>query len=213
MKLILNDIKHTGRLITFCGLDGCGKTTMIKMLEQHLKTHNITPALTKQPTDAVRSSEIFRTYMDNPDHSSFDYRALSLSAAGDRIQHTNKYIVPLLKSGNIVISDRYFYSCLANLKARGYMDDHWIYEIATHIQKPDISFFLDIDIKTALQRIKSRPSEKDKFVDVELQYRLREEYLRIADEIGGLVISSNCEPEQCFSQILKHTEGVLVQYV
>ncbi|HAN21167.1 MAG TPA: dTMP kinase [Clostridiales bacterium] len=213
MKLILKDKKHLGKLITFCGLDGCGKTTMIGMLKKYLKEHNIIPVLTKQPTDAIRSSEIFRTYMDNPDHTSFDYRALSLSAAGDRIQHTDKYIVPLLESGNIVISDRYFYSCIANLKARGYMEDCWIYEIASHIQKPDLSFFLDVDVDMALKRVRSRENEKNKYVDVDLQHRLREQYLLIAKETGGTVISSNKEPDECFKEIMLHTERILMQYV
>ena len=55
-----------GFLITFCGLDGCGKTTMIKRLIADLeKEHEI--FVTKQPTNAVRNSEIFRTYMDSPE--------------------------------------------------------------------------------------------------------------------------------------------------
>ena len=69
-----------GFLITFCGLDGCGKTTMMKRLIADLeKEHDI--FVTKQPTNAVRNSEIFRTYMDCPDHDAFDYRSLSLLAA------------------------------------------------------------------------------------------------------------------------------------
>lgn len=213
MRLKLKEKVYDGKLITFCGLDGCGKTTMIKMLEQHFIESGITPVITKQPTDSIRNSDIFRTYMDNPDHNSFDYRALSLSAAGDRIQHTNKYIVPLLEAGETVISDRYFYSCLANLKARGYHNDTWIYEIANDIQKPDLSFFLDVDVETALLRVRSRPSEKNKFVDIELQYKLREQYLQIAKEIGGIVISSCGDSETCFNQVLHYSESVLLKYV
>ena len=55
-----------GFLLTFCGLDGCGKTTMMERLITDLKKeHKI--FVTKQPTDAVRNSNIFRTYMDSPD--------------------------------------------------------------------------------------------------------------------------------------------------
>ncbi len=213
MKLKLKEERYKGKLITFCGLDGCGKTTMIKTLENYIKDHGINPVLTKQPTDSVRQSQIFRTYMDNPDHTAFDYRALSLSAAGDRIQHTNKYIVPLLKNGEYVISDRYFYSCLANLRARGYLEDTWIYEIAHHIQKPDISFFLDIDVETAIKRVRSRASEKDKYIDIALQYRLREQYLQIAEDIGGIVIRSDKEADDCFNEVLNYTEGLILQHV
>lgn len=213
MKLKLKDEIHKGKLITFCGLDGCGKTTLIKMLEKYLKNRGITPVITKQPTDAVRQSQIFRTYMDNPDHSAYDYRALSLFAASDRVQHTNKFIVPMLDKGEVVISDRYFYSCLANLRARGYLEDTWIYEIAKHMQKPDISFFIDIDVETAVNRVRSRESEKNRYIDIALQYRLRQQYLKIAEDVGGIVISSDKEADACFREVLSHTEGLIFQNV
>ena len=121
-----------GFLFTFCGLDGCGKTTMLTKLEEELGgKYEIFK--TKQPTNAVRKSDIFRTYMDNPNHDAYDYRSLSLLAASDRLQHVNKVIKPQMIKGKIVISDRYFYSCLANLRARGFMKDKWIYEIAESV--------------------------------------------------------------------------------
>ena len=138
--------ENPGFLITFCGLDGCGKTTMMKRLIAELETeHNL--FVTKQPTNAVRNSEIFRTYMDCPDHGAFDYRSLSLLAASDRLQHVNKVIEPEMKQGKIILSDRYFYSCLANLRARGFEEDAWIYEIAESVVKPDIAFFFDVPVE------------------------------------------------------------------
>lgn len=82
--------------------------------------------LTRQPTDFVRESEIFRNYMDTAGAWEFYYRALSLLCASDRVQHSNRVIARKLEEGAVVISDRYFYSCLANLQARGYAQDVWI---------------------------------------------------------------------------------------
>ena len=210
MKLKFSEAKHPGKLITFCGLDGSGKTTLINMLDEYLKSKGIAAILTKQPTDAFRKSDMFRTYMDIEDHSAYDYRALSLSAAADRIQHTNKFILPLLEKGECVISDRYFYSCLANHRARGY-NDPWIYQISEYIQKPDISFFIDIDVETALKRIRERPSEKEKYIDIDLQYELREEYLKIAGECDGIVISSNSSIGECFEKIKKTISPISIK--
>lgn len=85
-RLSMRPNRTKGKLITFCGLDGCGKTTMIRRLMAELeKEHQV--FLTKQPTDFVRSSAIFRTYMDCPNHDAYDYRSLSLLAASDRVQH------------------------------------------------------------------------------------------------------------------------------
>ena len=157
-KLEMRKNETDGFLITFCGLDGCGKTTMMNRLIAKLEnTHGI--FVTKQPTDAVRNSPIFRTYMDCPDHDAFDYRSLSLLAASDRLQHVNKVIEPEMKKGKIVLSDRYFYSCLANLRARGFEKDEWIYEIARSVIKPDIAFFFDIPVEEAVKPLR-RGKEK-----------------------------------------------------
>ncbi|MBE7056358.1 MAG: dTMP kinase [Ruminococcaceae bacterium] len=188
MKLEMKPHEQSGLLITFCGLDGCGKTTQITLLKAALEEIGINISLTKQPTDFVRKSDIFRTYMDNPNHNVFDYRALSLLCASDRVQHTYGIIKPLLQHGNTVISDRYFYSCLANLRARGYKEDFWIYEIAKSILKPDICFFLDVPVETAVSRVRQRPAERNKYIDMELQYRLKEEYFNIAKENEGIIL-------------------------
>ena len=66
-KLEMRPNTTDGLLITFCGLDGCGKTTMLKRLLEWLEK-NYPIMLTKQPTNFVRNSEIFRTYMDSPNH-------------------------------------------------------------------------------------------------------------------------------------------------
>lgn len=197
-----------GFLFTFCGLDGCGKTTMLTQLKKDLeKEHSV--FLTKQPTDAVRNSDIFRTYTDNPNHDAYDYRSLSLLAASDRLQHCNKVIKPQMQSGKIVISDRYFYSCLANLRARGFKNDAWIYEIAKSIVKPDIAFFFDVPVETAIKRVRCRAAEKDRYIDIDLQYKLRSEYISICKTNGGILISAEKPIEDCYDIVKNSVERVM----
>ena len=197
-----------GFLFTFCGLDGCGKTTMLTRLKKELEEeHSV--FLTKQPTDAVRNSDIFRTYTDNPNHDAYDYRSLSLLAASDRLQHCNKVIKPQMQSGEIVISDRYFYSCLANLRARGFKNDAWIYEIAKSIVKPDIAFFFDVPVETAIKRVRSRAAEKDRYIDIDLHYKLRSEYISICEANGGILISTEKPIEDCYDIVKNSVERVM----
>ena len=197
-----------GYLFTFCGLDGCGKTTMLTMLKDDLESkYNV--FLTKQPTNAVRESDIFRTYMDKPNHDAYDYRSLSLLAASDRLQHVNKIIKPQIEDGKIVISDRYFYSCLANLRARGFKNDKWIYEIAESVIKPDVAFFFDVPVKTAVKRVRSRIEEKDRYIDMKLQYNLRDEYIAICKANNGVLISTKMPIEECYAIVKKEVERVI----
>ena len=207
-KLNMRRNNTRGLLFTFCGLDGCGKTTMLTRLKEDIeKEYQV--FLTKQPTNAVRSAEIFRTYMDCPDHSAFDYRSLSLLAASDRLQHCSKIIEPQMREGKIVISDRYFYSCLANLRARGFKSDKWIYEIAEYVIKPDIAFFFDVPVETAVARVRERSEEKDRYIDMELQYRLRDEYIRICNKNGGVLISTDKDKDESYAIVKNAVKEVL----
>ena len=200
-KLEMKPHNTEGLLITFCGLDGCGKTLMINMVSEYIHSMSEDVVVTKQPTNTVRKSEIFRNFMDYENHEKFEYRALSLFAAADRIQHSNKIILPELKKKKVVISDRYFYSCLANLRARGYKSDRWIYEIVKDIPKPDLAFFLDVPVEVAVERVRRRPEEKNRYIDMDLQYKLREEYINICAENGGILIPSIDEPSVTFDRI------------
>lgn len=207
-KLKMRPNSTNGVLITFCGLDGCGKTTMINKLVYDLEKEN-SIFLTKQPTDSVRNSDIFRTYMDSPDHSTYDYRSLSLLAASDRLQHVNKIIEPELNRGKIVISDRYFYSCLANLRARGFYNDNWIYEIAESVIKPDIAFFFDVPVDIAVSRVRNRADEKDRYIDMDLQYKLRNEYIDICLKNNGILIPTDLSIEDSYKIVKNAVERIL----
>ena len=169
-----------GRLITFCGLDGAGKSSMIDMLADYLQSCGKTVFLTKQPTDFIRNSEIFRNFQDSADHEGFEYLSLSLMAAADRVQHVSKVVRPMLDQFDYVISDRYIYSCLANLHARGYKDDGWLYTVSEYLIKPDVAFFIDVPVEHAIERIRRRPNEKDSYIDPQFQEVLRDEYRQMA---------------------------------
>lgn len=197
-----------GFLLTFCGLDGCGKTTILTKLKAELEAQ-YPVFLTKQPTDTVRKSEIFRNYMDCTDHSAFDYRSLSLLAASDRLQHGSKVIEPAMNEGKIVISDRYFYSCLANLRARGFEKDEWIYEIAESVVRPDIAFFFEVPVETAVRRVRGRPEEKGRYIDMDLQYKLHDQYIEICRANNGVLVPTDIAVEESYDIVRKEVERVI----
>ena len=206
MKINMTKHTHPGMLITFCGLDGCGKTTLINHLVEYLQSRGIEPVLTKQPTPFVRQSAIFRTYMDEPNHDAYSYRSLSLLAASDRIQHVHSVVEPALKAGKVVISDRYFYSCLANLRARGYVEDQWIYEIAESMLKPDLALFIDAPVEVAVSRVRARENERNRYIDMDLQYNLRDEYRLIATAENAPILDSTKTIEETLEKLYLLTD-------
>lgn len=196
-----------GRLITFCGLDGCGKSAMIRRLSAYLSAKGADVVHTKEPSDNIRQMASFRAFTDTPEHEKYAYRAISLMAAADRVQHAHETVIPALRMGKTVISDRYFYSCLANLRARGYTRDRWIYEVSESIVRPNLAFFLDVPVPLAIARVRARPEEKERYIDPILQYRLQEAYREICRENGGILISSVGTEEETFAAVIAAWKG------
>ncbi len=192
---------HTapGLLITFCGLDGCGKSSMIRYISEELAEYE--PFLTEQPTAFVKAFEAFLPYTDPLRYSKSDRPNLSLLAAKDMLEHSNRVILPKLQEGKIVLCDGYFYTWLANLRARGYTGDGCIYEISKAIPRPDIAFFLDAPVEVALSRVRSRPYERNGHIDIALQESLRSKYREICLKNDGVLISTAQPIGDCYAKV------------
>ena len=189
-------------LITFCGLDAAGKSTNINALKKKMHGMYGGTTLLKQPTEEVRKSEMFKTYMAKSDHANYDYLALSLRCFSDRLQQDKWEVRPALDRGDAVICDRYIFSHLANLNAREMQDRIWAVDLSKNIVKPDIAFFLDVPVEVSVKRVRQRPEEKNKYIDIDLQYKLRDEYLKIAKLNDGIVIDCTQEPDRVFQRIM-----------
>ena len=167
-KLELKKNPHRGRLIVFEGTDGAGKTTLISLtaeyLEQKLGVGRV--LCVKQPTDLSRKTKLFQKMMYCENHEDIDYRAVQLLTMSDRIQHNFEVIEPSLKEGKTVICDRYIYTSLANMLARGYRRERWFFAAARSIRKPDLTFLAYVPPACAIARIRRvRPSSRRTIAD------------------------------------------------
>ena len=136
-------------------------------------------------------------------------RLITAVFPSSRLQHVNKVIEPEMKAGKIVLSDRYFYSCLSNLRARGFEQDKWIYEIAESIIKPDIAFFFDVPVDEAVKRVRRRQDEKDRYIDMDLQHTLRREYVDICNANTGVLIPTTLPEDECYGIVKKTVKEIL----
>jgi dTMP kinase len=149
-----------GLLIAVCGLDGSGKTTQIKLLEEWFRVNDKAVMLTRQPSDYYRNDERVRTFLDFG-HCP-DMRVLALLSAADRKWSMATVVEPALTQGTSVISDRFLYSTLAYFSVRGLPLDYVI-QLNEGVQKPDITVFLDIEPEETLDRVKARDGETLKY--------------------------------------------------
>jgi dTMP kinase len=145
---------YKGKFIVFDSLDGAGNSTQVKLLADYLNKIGKKTHITKEPTSyligGLIKSQLAHDWKSSPE-------CLQLLFCADRAYHLEKEIVPLLKKGVNVISDRYFFSTMAygNLEIK---DLDWLIEINKKFILPDLTFFLKVSPKVCIQRIK-----KDRF--------------------------------------------------
>ncbi|MGE6230771.1 dTMP kinase [Paenibacillus chitinolyticus] len=187
----ISEDEYQGRLFVFDGVDGSGKTTMIDMLSRKLQDQKKTVLVTMQPTQEMRQFRIFKTFVYQPENRNLvDYRALQMYMLADRIQHFKEIIEPALLSGTDVICDRYIYTMLATMVARGNVPESWMLELLSSIRLPHASFLMDVDLETSIERIKQRKTFEDSYVERDHLTKSLNSYRTVANYYGMHVISS-----------------------
>jgi dTMP kinase len=180
-------VKSKGAFICFEGLDGCGKTTQARILVAKLRKSHYA-VYTSEPSYGKIGAFIRNSYLYGAKRVSSAIEALLFAA--DRLDHLKSEIVPALKEGRLVISDRYLYSSLAYQGAAG-LDLSWIEKINEHALRPDFAVFIDVDPKIVMQRLKRKKSVME---DLETQQKVREIYLEFVEK-GRLVRIDGNKPK------------------
>lgn len=212
-KLTLRNNTYSGKLIVFEGTDGAGKTTMIGLTRQLLEERYGKDRIlsVKQPTDMSRKTKLFQKMMYSKNHEDIDYRAVQLLTMSDRIQHGFEVIEPALRNGEIVICDRYIFTSLANMQARGYSEEDWFFDAAKHLLKPTVTFLAYVAPEIAIRRIKGRPEECDRHLDEKLLNNVAAEFYNMAKEQNFTVLDTSRQPQVAFSvvRVTLEKEGIL----
>lgn len=170
-----------GKLITFEGSEGSGKSTQIKLIYAHLKRNKKNVLLLREPGGVKLSEKIRQILLDVKSKGMAKECEMLLYMAA-RAQLVAEVIEPALKRGIIILCDRFLDSTIVY---QGYgcgMDIELIKrigEFATRRVKPDLTFFFDIGTKQGLQRILRK---KDRIESRPLSYhnRVRNGYRKLA---------------------------------
>lgn len=181
-----------GTFITFEGIDGSGKSTQLRLLNNFLRATGCLALVTREPGGTPVGLRLRAALLDASEE--VDPLTELLVFAADRAQHVRRVIRPALASGEIVISDRYADATVAYQGAgRGFAPEliTEIVQLATEGLKPDLTVLFDLGIEESTTRTTRRSSGKTSsgkpgpdrldIEDAEFYARVRHAYLQIAD--------------------------------
>jgi len=198
----------TGRLITFEGIEGAGKTTQLQVLRRHLQTLGIDVCLTREPGGTPMAEKIRDLLLDlNSPAMAADTELLLMFAA--RADHLANTINPALAKGQWVLSDRFTDASFAYQGAGRGVAAERIAQLEEWTQgalRPDLVLLLDLPAELGLERAGSR-GDQDRFEIEALDFfaRARQCYLQRAAQYPQryCIIDAGVSPEEVSRQVLR----------
>ncbi len=198
-----------GRLVVIEGTDSVGRSTQLNRLRPWLESSGY----------AVVDTEMTRSVLAGPglkkakEGHTLGPITLNLFYATDFVDRFENQIVPALRAGFIVLTDRYIYSLIARAVVRG-ADPHWIRSIYGLALKPDVILYLKISIHDLIPRVLQRGGfdywesgmdmrlGSDLFESfVNYQTRLLKQFDTMSEEYGFQVIDAGLPIEQVTEQL------------
>ena len=200
---------NRGIFISFEGIDGCGKSTQVKLLLNRLDQEGIECELVREPGGSSISEEI-RNILLKTRSENMASRAEALLMTASRAQLTKEKIKPALDDGICIIADRYKDSTLAYQGGGRGIDLEYLIELnefATYGLDPDLTIFIDITAVEARNRSNVSDPDRIESIGIDFQEKVRELYLGLAERYPDrfLKIDGNESIEVIHSTIWEKT--------
>lgn len=201
-----------GYFITFEGVEGCGKTTQIRMLSELLSARGIATQLTREPGGCPIADKIRAILLDAENRALAPLAELMLYAAA-RAQHVSEVIIPALSAGNVVLCDRFCDATTAYQSFGRGIDRDVIDTLNGHACQgvsPDLTVLFDLDpaigLDRARRRIEASSGPREERFELEalaFHQRVRAGYLQLAAENPDrfLIMDGSAGIDTIFSEL------------
>ena len=207
----------TGWLIVIEGTDGVGRTTHVNRLRSHLERLGYAVAETGLNRSDLASRGIRRAKQGN----TLGSNAFNLFYATDFADRLEHQIIPALRSGFVMLTDRYLYSLIARAIVRG-ADPAWIKRVFEFALKPDAVYYLRIEVPELVPRMLSKgafdywesgmdlPMGEDLYESfIHYQKRVIEELDTLANEYHFYSIDATHDVDENSAALCAHVSKLL----
>jgi dTMP kinase len=195
----------TGRFIVLDGPDGCGKSSQTRMLMDWVQSQGIAAVGFRDPGATVIGEKI-REILLSPAHEAMTTPAEVLLYMAARVQLWAEKIGPALRENKCVVMDRWLSSTCAYQGYAGEFGMEKVIDIAKQSLErvwPDLTIVLDVDLKTAAQRLKRELDRMERKGD-DYHSRVREGFLRLArDRPDFVVVDATASVEAVHKEVVK----------
>ncbi len=173
--------------ITFEGLDFCGKSTQVQLLEKYLLENDKKVKIIREPGGTPISEKIRNILLDKK-NSEMSIETELILFSGSRSQLVNQVILPALKDNFYVISDRFHDSSIAYQSFGRNISLEFVEELQRFVigkAVPDITFFLDIPIDEVIKRkskVKQVELDRIELSKMDFYERVRKGYIYLSEK-------------------------------
>ena len=173
-----------GAFITLEGVEGCGKTTQVRLLRERLESQGRRVVCTREP-GGTPIAEAIRGVLLDPRNTAMSPTAELLLYEAARAQHVDEFIQPNLQSGAIVLCDRFADSTTAYQGAGRSIEQETVlllHRVATRGTWPDLTLVIDLPAEQGLARC-ARSQAKDRMEQEPLVFHeaVRSAFLQLAE--------------------------------
>lgn len=207
-----------GHLIVIEGADGVGRSTHLELLQGWLEGHGMAVA----STGLARSALTRRGIVEAKEGHNFDRTTMSLFYATDLADRIENAIIPALRSGFVVVADRYAYTMMARGAVRG-LSREWLSRLYGFALVPERVFYLQLNPDLLIRRILRRGSELDYWEagrdiglapDLYTSFRryqalMASEFDRMAEEYGFSTVDASTSVETVQAELRRGVAALL----